>query len=266
VAQLYYRALGSRFDASYDSQSYGWGILTSLHTGLLLLSKLKLKLICDRQSVGQFIWVSGLPLGPFTRFYLALLFSADNYLILLSKASSLTRKRVCSLQWNHSLVPITILYCLIWDCVPFLSPLTTRRDYGGSILARLHTGINCCSLLLSLLAIRIYSNHRSSILLIVRILLTGTAPLLYDLWVDQQETPPSSTRYHGNATRQLATEVRCGFMIPALSSHVTIFIGARNHSNKRFREKWVTYFISMTPFHSPKSLRYAHVSLFVILI
>jgi hypothetical protein len=44
-----------------------------------------------------------------TRFYLVLLFSADNYLILLSKASSLTRKRVCSLQWNHSLVPITIL-------------------------------------------------------------------------------------------------------------------------------------------------------------
>jgi hypothetical protein len=25
-------------------------------------------------------------------------------------------------------------------CVPFLSPLTTRRDYGGSILTRLHTG------------------------------------------------------------------------------------------------------------------------------
>jgi hypothetical protein len=25
--------------------------------------------------------------------------------------------------------------------VPFLSPLTTRRDYGGSILTRLHTGI-----------------------------------------------------------------------------------------------------------------------------
>jgi hypothetical protein len=41
------------------------------------------------------------------------LFSADNYLIILSKASSLTIKRVCSLQWNHPLVPITILYCLI---------------------------------------------------------------------------------------------------------------------------------------------------------
>jgi hypothetical protein len=50
--------------------------------------KLKLKLICDRQSVGQFVWVSGLPMGPLTRFYLVLLFSADNYLIILPKASS----------------------------------------------------------------------------------------------------------------------------------------------------------------------------------
>jgi hypothetical protein len=40
-------------------------------------------------------------------------FPADNYLIILPKESSLMRRRVCSLQWNHSLVPITILYCLI---------------------------------------------------------------------------------------------------------------------------------------------------------
>jgi hypothetical protein len=33
-------------------------------------------------------------------------------------------------------------YFLIWDyCVPFPSPLTTRRDYGVSILTRLHTGM-----------------------------------------------------------------------------------------------------------------------------
>jgi hypothetical protein len=64
---------------------------------------------CGRQTVDQFIWVSGLPLGPLTRFYLTLFFSADKYLILLSKASSLTRKRVCSLQCNLSLVPITML-------------------------------------------------------------------------------------------------------------------------------------------------------------
>jgi hypothetical protein len=35
-------------------------------------------------------------------------FSSDNYFILRSKASSLTRKRVCSLQCNHSLIrPLT---------------------------------------------------------------------------------------------------------------------------------------------------------------
>jgi hypothetical protein len=77
---------------------------------------------------------------PRPDFILFFFFSVDKYLIILSMASSLTRKRVCILQWNHPLVPITILYFLIWDCVPFLSPLTTRRDYGGSILTRLHTG------------------------------------------------------------------------------------------------------------------------------
>jgi hypothetical protein len=95
---------------------------------------------CGRQSIDQFVGVSGLPLGPLARFYLALLSLSDNYFILLSKVPSLTRKRVCSLQCNHSLVPITILYRLIWDCVPFLSSLTTRRDYGGGILTRLHMG------------------------------------------------------------------------------------------------------------------------------
>jgi hypothetical protein len=35
--------------------------------------------------------------------------------------------------------PITVLYRFIWDCVPSSSPLTTRRDYGGSILTRLNT-------------------------------------------------------------------------------------------------------------------------------
>jgi hypothetical protein len=35
---------------------------------------------------------------------------------------------------------ITTLCCLIWDCVPFLSPLNDSQDYGGGILARLQTG------------------------------------------------------------------------------------------------------------------------------
>jgi hypothetical protein len=59
---------------------------------------------CGRHLVYQFVWVSVVPLGPLTRFYLALLSSSDNYFILISKAPSLTRKRACSLQRNHSLV------------------------------------------------------------------------------------------------------------------------------------------------------------------
>jgi hypothetical protein len=57
------------------------------------------------------------------------------------RAPSLTRGRVCNLQCNHW-GPITIHYCLIWDCVPSSSPLTTRRDYGEGILTRLHTGLS----------------------------------------------------------------------------------------------------------------------------
>jgi hypothetical protein len=33
VTQIYLRALGSHFIASYDSRGYGGGILTRLHTG-----------------------------------------------------------------------------------------------------------------------------------------------------------------------------------------------------------------------------------------
>jgi hypothetical protein len=36
VAQLYLQELGSLFVASYDSQGYGGGIRTRLHTGLAL--------------------------------------------------------------------------------------------------------------------------------------------------------------------------------------------------------------------------------------
>jgi hypothetical protein len=39
---------------------------------------------CGRQSVDQWVWVSGLLLEPLTRFYLALLSSSDNYVVLLS--------------------------------------------------------------------------------------------------------------------------------------------------------------------------------------
>jgi hypothetical protein len=159
---------------------------------------------CGRQSVDQFVLVSGLPLGPMTRFYLSLLFSFGNYFAVLPRASSLRRGWVCRLQcnrWlvrslttnNHSLLSHLILCSLFvvsydsqglrwqysnppphgeeWDLstisyigiqfVPHRNhiksplhnqpghwgPITTNyrfiwdcRDYGGSILTRLHTG------------------------------------------------------------------------------------------------------------------------------
>jgi hypothetical protein len=66
--------------------------------GLILLSQLRLHTIssgpcqsswswsssCGRQSVDQYVWVSGLPLGSLTRFYLSLLLLFDNYVVLLS--------------------------------------------------------------------------------------------------------------------------------------------------------------------------------------
>jgi hypothetical protein len=81
---------------------------------------------CGRQSVDQSVWVSGLPLGPLTRFYLALLFSADKYLVLFSKASSLTRKRVCSLQCNHSYIYIYSCACAVNMTATISSSLTEQ--------------------------------------------------------------------------------------------------------------------------------------------
>jgi hypothetical protein len=86
-----------------------------------------------------------------TRSYLYPFFS-DNCLLCCSSCP-LTRGRACNLQCNRWLVrslrTITIRYCLIWtiwDCAPFSSPLTTLRDYGGSIRTRLHTGVLVSSL------------------------------------------------------------------------------------------------------------------------
>jgi hypothetical protein len=99
---------------------------------------------CGRQTVDQFVLVSGLPLGPLTRIYLVLLFAFYSYYILFPTAFSLTRKRVCSLQCLHSLVrPLTTNN----HTLPSHSRLCSlsvasydSRDYGGSILTRLHTG------------------------------------------------------------------------------------------------------------------------------
>jgi hypothetical protein len=46
----------------------------------------------------------GPPFGTLDQMLSSSSFSSDNYFILSSKASSLTRKRVCSLQCTHSLV------------------------------------------------------------------------------------------------------------------------------------------------------------------
>jgi hypothetical protein len=132
---------------------------------------------CGRQSVDQYVWVLGLPLGSLTRFYLALL-SFDNYVVLLSmrplwrESESVIYSTIASgpCQSNHTWAEVpqnsrpyltlsseTPPTCRArfpylyppgtgWPSftsrhwVPFLSPLTTRGDYGGSILTRLHTG------------------------------------------------------------------------------------------------------------------------------
>jgi hypothetical protein len=124
--------------ASYESQGLRWKYCNPPPHGDAFWS---CSSSCGRQSVDQFVWVSGLPLGPLTRFYLALLFSADIYLILLSKASSLTRKRVCSLQCNHSLKSTSrvvdtdsCLLLLMWE-VPtriLCSSASDRRRTGCS--------------------------------------------------------------------------------------------------------------------------------------
>jgi hypothetical protein len=59
---------GFPFVASYDSQGYGGGILTRLHTGQPMF-RFRLRLVCDRRSVDQSVLVSGPHLGPMTRFF-----------------------------------------------------------------------------------------------------------------------------------------------------------------------------------------------------
>jgi hypothetical protein len=88
----------------------------------------KLKLIYDRQSVGQSVLVSGTHLGPTTNFYFSLKLSLDSCGFVILLAPSLTRGRVCNLLYNcfwalpeqshlsRSPTELTaIFYCLIWD-------------------------------------------------------------------------------------------------------------------------------------------------------
>jgi hypothetical protein len=84
-----------------------------------------------------------LPFEPMTRFYPYPFFS-DNCLFFLpvglpiwQEGGSVTYRAIA--DWSGHWGPITIHYCLIWDCLPFSLPLTTRRDCGGGILTCLHT-------------------------------------------------------------------------------------------------------------------------------
>jgi hypothetical protein len=61
---------------------------------------LKLKLIYDRQSVGQSVLVSGTHLGPVTNFPFSLTFPLDSLRVCYFIAPSLTRGRVRNLLYN----------------------------------------------------------------------------------------------------------------------------------------------------------------------
>jgi hypothetical protein len=142
-----------------------------------VLYELKLKLIYDRQSVGQSVLVSGTHLEPVTNFsFFSFFFTQLRACYFV--APSLTRGWVCNLLYNcfcalpeqsflgQSPAELTaIFYCLIWDSpnlkgqVPvFISPRNRvaqlhprapgslfvasfdSQGYTGGILTRLYTG------------------------------------------------------------------------------------------------------------------------------
>jgi hypothetical protein len=118
----------------------------TVHKGSMLFP-VKLVIIsslwCDSQGLR---WrysnpVSVSPLGPMTRFYPYVVLPVGRP--LWREDWSLSYSAIA--DWSGHWVPITIHYRLIWDCVPSSSPLTSRRDYGGGILTRLHTGYECLS-------------------------------------------------------------------------------------------------------------------------
>jgi hypothetical protein len=104
----------------------------------------ELSLSYGRRSVDEFILVLRSPLGPMTRCFPYPFFSDNCFAVLPVRRplwwedESVTYSTIA--DWSGHWGPITIHYCLIWDCIPSSSPLTTRRDYGGGILTRLHTG------------------------------------------------------------------------------------------------------------------------------
>jgi hypothetical protein len=96
-----------------------------------------------RLTVSQVVCVgAGHPFGPMTTFYFLLSFAGQ--LLCSSFWGALSDERtglqfvVQSISGQSRGGLVTKHYCLIWDYwVPFPSPLTTCRDYDGSILTRL---------------------------------------------------------------------------------------------------------------------------------
>jgi hypothetical protein len=89
----------------------------------------ELSWFCDRRSVGLSALVSGTPLGLMAR-YIFFPFFCRTIAVLFVLGRPLWRE-------NGSVICSAI--CLIWDYwILFPSPLTIRRDYGGSILTCLH--------------------------------------------------------------------------------------------------------------------------------
>jgi hypothetical protein len=118
--------------------------------------------LSDRRLTGEFFFWGQLPDFKFSLVWQVLV---SSYM-----APPLTRGRACNLHCNHALVrvaqhpwpyfTVSSETPPIWRAsspylyppgtgwpsyipghyVPFTSPLTTRRDYGGGILTRLHTG------------------------------------------------------------------------------------------------------------------------------
>jgi hypothetical protein len=123
--------------------------------------------------------VSDLPLGPLTRFYLALLSSSENYFILLSKAPSLTRRRVCSLQCNHTLVRLLTpnnhtLPSHLRLCSLFVACLSINISYAPVALYFPETHINLHKILHQLFYTLEYMTERTHTHIYIYVLYKGT--------------------------------------------------------------------------------------------
>jgi hypothetical protein len=139
---------GSISVASYESQGYGGGIPTRLHTGI---QRLKPRLSHDRRLVGQSVLVSGHHVGLVTNFSFSSTEIIYRHWIFYYGALSLRREWVCNLlvqvlpglaravilgfksprTWDHTLLPNLRLSSL--------SVATNdSQGYDRSIPTRLH--------------------------------------------------------------------------------------------------------------------------------